>query len=415
MTSFAEVTHAARAIFTEDDGRLWGFSLADVDWMGFDDDGIHLTADPERPGYVQTAPGLWSGPTPDGVPRSSTPITWAGRRWAGLLFPLPDDDRGPVREAVHEAWHIRQERAFSVTLPSDTSCPGADLLDTAYGRTWLRLEVSALHDALLAVAAANDRWRVAAADALLFRRRRLAVTTEEEANRERDLDVFEGVAEYTAWRLTDTSATVVASRTPTLPTGDYASWVRYFPYHTGPAYGYLLDRAVPGWRTALRDNPDLQGLLALALAVPSFEETEVRACAYGIETIRMEEQQREDRRQSQLDTLRKQFRPSAVLRLKPDSMAVTFNPGEVIPLDEKGTVYHRFTWRYADGSELQAARVMLTPDWKEMWLPLDETTRLDHHASRGPGMLTGAGWTLTLAAGWRIRQDKGTWIAAPDN
>jgi hypothetical protein len=83
----------------------------------------------------------------------------------------------------------------------------------------------------------------------------------------------EGLAEYTGVRLGNPQPT--DAQTATLRDlsnqAKVPSLVRSFAYATGPAYGLLLDRYRPDWRTALQTGQTLPELLqsALKLTLPA--------------------------------------------------------------------------------------------------------------------------------------------------
>lgn len=414
MTRFAEITRAARQLLVADAGQLWGVSLADVAWMGIEDDRILLTSDPGRPGYAPDGQGLWSGPRPPEFALASTSLEWAGRRWAASEFSFHDTDAAAVRELLHEAWHVVvQPQIFSdVTSIETAGVPGADLLDTANGRIWLRLESVALSRALSLVGT-NDAWRPAAADALLFRRRRCLHATAAEAMREQSLDIAEGMAEYSGWRLSGASPEALADHVRDLPDGDEVSWVRSFPYHTGPAYGYLLDATGSEWRRPLQAVEDLQALLSETIENHDMAAAETRGQAYGLDAVRRLEVAREKRQQVRVDTLRKRFAASRVLRIHWQRNGLTFRPGQVTPLDI-GTVYRGITWHSPDGCALDAPDgALVTPDWSEIWVPLDAATLPDESPTSLPTTLTGDGWTLRVTDAWQLRPEGDAWRVEP--
>jgi len=293
------------------------------------------------------------------------------------------------------------------------------LLDSIDGKFWLQMEVRALAAALRQLGEGTASWREAAADALAFRSARYALATEQERERERLLDVKEGMAEYSAWRLSGARPEEVAGRVTDLPHGDTATWVRHFPYCTGPAYGYLLDAAcadpatppaMKEWRQALRTTPDLQKLLASVVPAASTTEAESRSERYGASAVRADEERRERERQTRMTRLRERFVQGPVVRIKPPRRGpYTFIPSQVTPL-EVGTVYRSFEWRGDDGSELVVeGEALLTPDFAEVWVPLDPA-HAPSPPETTPATVTGDGWTLRLAAGWRFQVEGGSWI-----
>ncbi|GAB3400726.1 hypothetical protein [Flindersiella endophytica] len=389
MVSLADAATSARAHVQADAGRLWGRSLAEVEWMGITDDEILLTADPGVAGYEPVESNVWAGPRPAGIAASNTPQAWAGRTWATVVLPLPDDQDAVVRLLVHEAFHVVQGRLFPGEVNTEVA-DGMDLLDSAEGRTWLRMELAALGAALESTGAERV---AAAADALVFHSHRLAAALPSEASRERELEIWEGLPEYTAWRLTEATPSEVARHARSLPAD--AAWARSFAYVTGPAYGFLLDALGPGWTAEVVRQRDLQALLAAAVA-------DARGAVYGLSEVRRTEGEREGRHRERVDGLRQAYATGPLLRLSLDGQMISFNPQDVVPLDD-GVHRGNLSWRNGDGSFLEAPRgALVTQDFSEIRLVCPEPPEV-------PGTTTGDGWTLRLADGWQAEAVDGGW------
>lgn len=392
MATFGEWVGSARRLLSADGGQLWGMSLAETAWLAIDGDRLVATEDPNVAGFAPSAEGLWIGPKPPEFV-GNTAVDWVGRRWAMCVLPLDPDEA--LRLLVHEAWHAIQPQLLPGLDPGEMS-PGQDIFDTIEGRVWLRVELSALVSALTSSA---GRQRRAAAAALAFRRRRDALARREEQRRERALDLFEGLPEYTGWRLTGATSSDLADRVAAPPP---VSWSRSFCYRTGPAYAYLLDDLVPNWRRQLDSVRDLQALLAPA--VGDDLDPDAEAVVYGIEAIRAEE----TASQVAIDAIKERFATRERLRIRPGSagMRIGFDPRRVWGSDE-GTIYGSFTWSDGLGTRLAADRgALVTSDWKEIWVPLGD-------ARVGRGLTEGDGWTLELSPAWRAHSDGGSVLVEP--
>ena len=428
---FAQLVERARARLTEDDGQLWGVRLDTLQWMGVRGDRIWLSTDPGQAGYTGTG-ALTVGPLPAGITPANTSVAWAVRRWAMVMLPLPADTGEAIRLLLHEAMHVMQPAVLPQPGYSEGG-PGAALLDEPDGRTWLRLELAALARALQTGDAAARR---SAGDALLFRARRLRDATPDERTRERALDVTEGLPEYTALQITSGGAApeLLAESIRQGTTTD-RSYVRDFPYLTGPAYALLLDRWTGGtWRMrVVRDsgNADLQRRLATALGAGAGGEAgmgvgdggrdsarldrRARAAAarYDVADIARAERERWTERERQLADARRRFVDGPVLRLRPATLRISFDPRRQSALGDAGTVMAGVRWRGEDGAELDAPDgALVAPDWSELRVPLGAVTpRAGVLAA--PVEWHGAGWTLRLPAGWRVEQDGRNWSALP--
>ena len=466
LARFGATAAAARAALAADGGRLWSARLDRVEWMAVlrAPDGatrIYLTASPAAgggggTGYEPLEAGgltLYGGPIPAGVAPANTSVEWGGRRWAMVLLPLPSDSAAAVRLLVHEGMHTLQDgdasagdaRALLPAPKYGEGGAGAALLDGPDGRLWLRLEERALGAALTASGATQTR---ALRDALLFRARRYAAATPDERRRERALDVSEGLPEYTAWALTSGAGSAGARRAfaPTLErtaADSAASYVRSFPYATGPAYAFLLDVRAPGWRRRVATPggaaaADLQRLtlrtlpgappswLAAALgdtaaphaavAAPLARAADAAGARYGIATLRAGEETRWAAREREIAALRRRFVDGPTLRLRPGALRLSFDPRAQTPLGDAGTVMRGLTWKGDDGAELDAPEgALVSADWSELRVPLGGVAPAAPAAgaSDTTRRWTAPGWSLTLPPGWRLTSDGGALIASP--
>jgi hypothetical protein len=429
---FHRIARAARERLSEDAGRMWGARLDTIPWLGVAGGRAWATEDPRVEGFAP-AGALWAGTMPAGVSPANTSLDWAGRRWAMIVLPLGGDSASAVRLLIHEAMHVAQPAVLPRPAYHETAA-GADLLDRPEGRVWLGMEWRALAAALEATGAARSR---AAVDALIFRARRHAEAPATERSRERALDAIEGLPEYAGWALTggDRAALARAIRgaAPAM-----RSFVRGFPYYTGPAYAFLLDALAGGWRARVAATPDLQLLLAAALpslpgearaligasadtvaGTPRLDSLATAAGArYGLGALRRAEEARWTERERQLADLRARFVAGPTIRVRPGALRISFDERAQTSLGADGTVYGRLVWRAADGAELNApAGALVTADWTELRVPLDATAR--RAARLAPGPLTaplrleGEGWALVVPSGWIVEREGDAWVVRP--
>ncbi len=385
----------ARELSARDAGRTWGVPLAGP--MLFVDAGSRAVyanrADAN--GVLVKHGGVWTGTLPDDVTIANTATTWSGVKWTMILWPLPDDAVDRARLMMHECYHRIQD---DVHLPATVAT--APHLDGAAARTWMELEWNALAVALLQTGSAR---REAVRDALLFRAARLHATPDAAEN-ERKLDMNEGLAEYTGRRvaagsepLLRVAAIAALDRGRTRP-----SYVRSFAYASGPAYGALLDGARPGWRSSLTASSDLGHVLAVALKItlpadPTAEATR-RGEVYGRAAIVAAEALRAEEHAAVVARYKARLVDGPVLRV-PFTAAGTysFNPNDVVPLGDAGTVYESFelsdAWgvlSVSDGAfaRMESGHIAAV----QVVAPADAAAR----------PLKGEGWTLELKPGWTV-------------
>jgi hypothetical protein len=151
-------------------------------------------ADPQ--GELKPERGIFVGHLPAAIPVANYSLEWAGQKWTMVMWPPPTDAHARRVLMMHESWHrIQSDVGFPPTGPDNWH------LDTFDGRYWLQLEWRALQQAL---AAAGDELPTAVEHALQFRRHRRTLCPGSETT-ERQLEMHEGLAEYTGIALSGMS------------------------------------------------------------------------------------------------------------------------------------------------------------------------------------------------------------------
>lgn len=179
------------------------------------------------------------------------------------------------------------------------------------------------------------------------------------------------------------------------------SYVRSFAYATGPALGFSLDLFDPGWRTAVIQTRDFAGLLYGALH-PSASDTShetalARVRRYDSDQVANDEDTREAARQEMLRSLNLRLVDGPVLIARQAGLRRSFDPRNLVPLGDVGTVYPTGTLSAAWGTiDIDSVGALVSPDNSELRVaaPRDVAAR----PIRGPG------YTLTLAPGWTIKR-----------
>ena len=386
---FAEVRHLGEA----DNGMLWGRRV----------DGPMLFVDPQTRQVVANMPdsshtwreqnGVWIGSlTPEQSP-ANTSILWAGRRWSMVMWPVSDSRYARGRLLMHESFH---------RIQSDLGLPATDRanshLGTVDGRIWTRLEWRALTEALLRT---GTERRQALTDALTFRARRHAFFPGA-AEDERQLELNEGLAEYTGYALSGLPRSALYDRIA-VQLAQYEqqdNFARSFAYASGPAYAILLDAAGHPWRKGLNAKSDLTSIAAKAYNVIDVNPSSADLRSIRYSPIRMvaDERAREARRLATEAKLRARFVDGATLTLPVASkFNYSFDPNGATPLQNIGTVF-------------ESSRV--TDDWGVI-----EVSANGVLMRRGPAginavvlqsppgntaPLAGDGWKLELAPGWSV-------------
>jgi hypothetical protein len=383
---------AAQEICGRDGGRLWGVSLCGPIMLVNPQSRQVVANQRDGEGVLKEDGGVYTGSLPSSVNISSTPTQWTGVLWTQLIWPLPEDLSRRDTMLAHELFHRIQNR---VPIPTQNEAAN-DHLDTLEGRYWLQLEWRALATALRCKIQAACQQAIS--DALLFRTVRYDLFSSA-AGQENSLELNEGVAEYTGVLLGNrTHAGQVKASLYDLSAhiGDQ-TFVRSFAYATGPAYGLLLDKYMPGWKQQLRSGPPLnellQGAAHISLPINVKDAAAERAEIYDGAALRSVEVEREKKRQQILIANRVKFVDGPVLVIPLHHSNVQFNPQNLQPLEKLGTVYP--TMRIsADWGVLEVQNgALLKPDWSSVSVVAPTIMG---------ATLKGDGWTLELKPNWNV-------------
>ncbi|UCE59521.1 MAG: hypothetical protein JSU63_19020 [Phycisphaerales bacterium] len=380
----------ARVLSECDGGRMWGTPLYGP--MFFVDRATRAVVanQADQRGFLKQVGPVFVGTLPPKEMIANAATKWAGVTWTMVMWPLPADAMERQRLMAHESWHRIQDQ-----LGFPGSDPANDHLDTREGRIWLQLEWRALKEALLH--SQQDRKR-ATEDALTFRAYRRFLFPES-AGLERALEMHEGLAEYTGIRLAAESAAASRAAKNLKEAEKRETFVRSFAYASGPAYGVLLDATKPNWREGLSVQDDLGELLRAAMSISLSRDlagaTLQRAERYDSTSLISVETERDKARQARLAMYRRRFVEGPALTIPFRQGALGFNPNNLQPLDDLGTVYP--TMKVVDvwGILTVTGGALLGKSWGKIIVPSPQ----DPNARP----LSGDGWTLELNEGWTTR------------
>ena len=400
LVGVASVFQQASLISERDAGRFWGQRLYGPMLIVDPMDMSVVANQPDAEGSLRRSGEVYTGTLPSSVVVSNTPVEWSGKRWTELLWPLhPKGDAESLVgedwravELAHEMFH-RIQPSLGLTRPEIANVH----LDTLQGRYLLQFEWRALAQAMTAPTA--EARRTAVADAMLFRAERHHLFPDA-ATDEATLEIDEGIAEYTGVRL--------GLKTPQARTRyavydlsafvDAPTYVRAFPYASGPAYGLLLDSVDPAWRGKIGAGQSLDQLLisAMRLSTPELSGLKNREALYDSnETLYAFEVRRDHTRQAHLSALRGALVDGPVLRLPLHHANYEFNPQTLQPLGDLGTVY---------------PTLHLRDDWGTLQVDdggalLDKRMTLAVVSAKGGAVSkpSGDGWRLTLNKGWVLQ------------
>lgn len=389
LDSLARLFAEAEEACARDDGHLWGRPIS----------GPVLVVDPatrrvagnvaDPEGKLVEREGVFVGTLPKDKPIANAPVEWAGLRWAMVLAPFVTDVKAErVALVTHESFHCLQKELGLWVMGAEN-----EHLESLEGRVLLQLEWRAL---LTGLRAEGAERKSAVADALAFRLARRSAFVHAAA-RETPLELREGLASYTGYRLAGLDDTACAAAVEAKIAKE-DGFARSFAYHSGPLYGYLLDGSGIEWRPSLTGASDLGAFLAASLALtPDPARAERNAARYGAAALRAAEEVRAKAQAARIAAFRARLVDGPVLLLdlallEPGS---TMDTRKTFPFGDGRTVYtarrHAAEWGTLELGE--GAAILEDPKARFARVALDGA---DATHTSGPG------WTLTLAEGWRV-------------
>ncbi len=312
-----------------------------------------------------------------------------------VLWPVPELEHSRGRLLLHESFHRIQE---GLGLPG--SNPNNAHLDDRDGRIWMRLEMRALAEAL---SRSGQERRRAVEDASAFRARRATLCGPQSVENESQLEMNEGLAEYTGLVLSGFGKPSWETRAAVRLEQEQANanFARSFAYATGPAYGLLLDGYRVSWRRGLTRSAPLPALLGKAIrrTEPPNGDAADRAERYGGARVVAFETEQAARRAEKIAGFRKAFVEGPILSLPVGSrFSFSFDPGGVDSFPGIGQVFGSAKVTDEWGVlQVQSGGVL-------MKRPVSSFTGVLVRAPVSPSgdRLSGEGWTLQLNRGWKL-------------
>jgi len=391
----AQIFNEARQVWAAEGGRTWGQNLAGPLLLVAPDSRKIWASEADGENQLRKQDGHFEGTLPKNVMVANTAMEWAGKRWSMVLLPLPENELERRVLLLHESWH-RIQPSLDLDVPD---LPNGHL-DKLEGRYWLQLEWRALAKALEAKGAPRSHW-VAAALACRTRRQSLFPKA---AEAERNLELAEGLAEYTGIHASGAKGMVLAKLRNA--TGPFA---RSFAYVSGPAYGLLLDEATPRWVKRVRRATDLSVVLqeSYRLSAATIADSETAAAELAGAELRLREEIEEKTKQHRLALATDPLLNGPTLRV-PGPLRVQFNPSNTENLDGGAAFHPTATYLGAWGRLEVTGGSLRSADWSEARVPapVDLKTK----------PLTGPGWILELTPGWTLLaiEPAGSFRLVPD-
>ncbi|MDN3694467.1 hypothetical protein QWZ06_20405 [Chryseobacterium tructae] len=335
---------------------------------------------------------------PNDINIANTALNWNGKKWAMIMLPLPQNKYDRIGLLAHESFHRLQP-----LLGFELNNVESNHLDQKEGRIYLRLELEALKKAVKSDSEKELKKHLT--NALTFRKYRHSLY-EGSASHENLLELNEGMAEFTGVVVSGRNK---AQTTAFLANGinDFfknATFVRSFPYHTIPVYGYLLYNKDKNWNKKITAKTDLTDyfIKAFNIIIPNNVNTVVKKISdhYKGKTIFEEEAKREEKTKKRIAEYKLKFIENPHFEIKFEKMNVSFDPRNIVPIENKGTVYPNIRVTDKWGILTVENGALMSPNWDK--ISISNPVQVEDKK------ISGDGWILDLADGYAIKKNETT-------
>ncbi len=391
--SFAKTFQEIDQILDKDNGKFWNHSLK----------GPMLLVDPEsreiitnhnnKAGEFKPVDGVYISTLPEEMNIANTALNWNGERWTMLMLPLPTAEKARNNLLIHELFHRIQPQIGFANLSEQSNAH----LDTYRGRLLLKLELEALVDAIFET---GEERKSHLANAFQFRNERCS--SQELSDAENTLELNEGLAEYTGAMLSGRNSEEMNMHFKNSVNQFYSNktFVRSFAYQTIPMYGYMLAQSKKNWHQEVSGQTNLIDYFKNAFEIEVDNsipfESVAQANDYGYEKILQEEQLREEERLIVVANYKAIFLEKPTLRLNFENMQISFDPRNIVPIEDIGTVYP--TLKVSDNWGILTVEegALLSANWQNV--------TVTEPSSTSDSLVVGKGWTLELNENWRVEK-----------
>ena len=338
-------------------------------------------------GILKLSEHLFIGNLPGNVNMANTSVKWSGRHWAMIMLPLPENRNARLNLITHELFHRAQAQLHFESFNVDNNH-----LDKKEGRIYLRLELEAL---LKAIESANPAAsKIHISNALTFRKLRHGIYPGSDST-ENMLELNEGLAEYTGLVMSGRKHEEVIQhfKESIDEFQKNKTFVRSFAYQTIPMYGYLTSQDVRNlWNKDITSKTNLVDYFREAFEVNLPKNLKEAAFEisnkYRGEEIASQEQIRDEANQKLTEDLIKKFVTGPHFEIRLEKMNISFDPGNIISLDNYGTIYPNLRVTDSWGILTVEKGALMSPNWDKITI----TTPMETYNK----IIKGEGWTLEL-------------------
>jgi hypothetical protein len=353
--------------------------------------------EPDSAGVLQQEGKIYTSMLPHDLSIANTSISWNGKTWAMVVTAaIPPDKENRINLFAHELFHVSQPSlGFKIANVDNNH------LDQKEGRIYLRLELEALSKAVQALSKKEMQEHLT--NAFVYRKYRYSLYEGSDIT-ENSLELLEGLAEYTGIMHVDWNKEQMKEHLAFKINNFFQmpTFVRSFAYQTVPVYGYLLHQIKKDWNKEITATTLLTNYFINAFKIKlsnDLKKTMTKnAEKYNSKIIFAEETTRDEQTKKLIAEYKTKFIDQPHLDIYFEQMNISFDPRNIMPLEDKGTVYTNV--RIIDNWGILTVEngALLAPKWNKVSLSLP--------ISEDGNKIIGDGWILELKGEYTIIVDE---------
>jgi len=377
----------------KEDGKLWNYQLYGPLLLVNQNDRFIIANEADNKGILTKNGEVYIGTLPNEIIIANTAFDWNGKRWTMVMLPLPSDYNERLNLLTHELFHgIQPKIGFSDLFETQSNH-----LDEKNGRIYLKLELEALKKALTSDNV--DKQQAHIHNSLMFRYYRyMLFPNAKEA--ENTLELNEGLAEYTGSILSDRTDDELTEHYIQAINNFYETqtFVRSFAYVTIPVYGYLINLQDVSWNKKISTNTNLIDFISefFNITTPENLKDIVNKIEldYNFDEISIYETNRDNERQNLIAEYEIKFINNSTLTIRFENMKIGFDPRNIMPLKDIGTVYPNMKITDNWGILTVENGALLGQNWDKV--TVSEPTEITDKIIKGDG------WKLEINNDWEL-------------
>lgn len=352
--------------------------------------------EPDSAGILKPIGNMFSGILPTAINIANTAVDFNGKKWAMIMLPLATNRQDRINLLAHELFHVAQP-ALGFALHN----PNNNHLDQKNGRVYLRMELEALQKAVQSTAKKELKKHLT--NAMIFRKYRHQLYPGADST-ENLLEMNEGIAEFTGVAISRRAEEQLKNHfikelnnfliNPT--------FVRSFAYQTIPVYGYLLYRTNKNWNKTITSQTNLTAYFAQAfhinIPIDLQKAVEELSGSYQGKLILQQETEREEKTKKMIATYKLKFIEQAHFEIQFSKMNVSFDPRNIVPIADQGTVYPKIRVTDLWGILTVENGALMAAGWDKISITLP--TMIEGKK------ITGDGWLLELNDGYGLQKNE---------